>query len=75
MELPDGGRAFLSVKESDKAGLVPISVANWWIWASIWLQPGAPPRCWKRPAFPSNGYSKVGQGRPDVGDLSEERAD
>jgi len=68
VDLPDGGRAFLSVKESDKAGLVELGRELVDLGFKLVGTRGTA-RVLEDAGVPIERVSKVGQGRPDVGDL------
>jgi carbamoyl-phosphate synthase large subunit len=68
VDLPDGGRAFLSVKESDKAGLVDLGRELVELGFSLVATRGTA-KVLEAAGVPIDRVSKVGQGRPDVGDL------
>jgi carbamoyl-phosphate synthase large subunit len=68
VDLPDGGRAFLSVKESDKKGLVALGKElNQLGFALVGTRGTA--KVLEQAGVPIERINKVGQGRPDVGDL------
>jgi carbamoyl-phosphate synthase large subunit len=68
VDLPDGGRAFLSVKESDKAGLVVLGRELTELGFSLVGTRGTA-KVLEDAGVPIERVHKVGQGRPDVGDL------
>jgi carbamoyl-phosphate synthase large subunit len=68
VELPDGGRAFLSVKESDKPGLVALGRELVDLGFKLVGTRGTA-AVLEAAGVPIERVSKVGQGRPDVGDL------
>jgi len=68
VELPDGGRAFVSVKESDKAGLVAVGRELVDLGFALIATRGTA-MVLEAAGVPVERVSKVGQGRPDVGDL------
>ena len=68
VDLPDGGRAFLSVKESDKEGLVALGRELIALGFALVGTRGTA-KALEAAGVPIERVSKVGQGRPDVGDL------
>jgi carbamoyl-phosphate synthase large subunit len=68
VELPDRGRAFLSVKDSDKPGLVALARELVELGFRLVGTRGTA-RVVEAAGIPIERISKVGQGRPDVGDL------
>ncbi len=68
VKLPDRGRAFLSVKESDKHALVPVASELVDLGFSLVATRGTA-KVLEAAGVPVDRVSKVGQGRPDVGDL------
>ncbi|HEY5644872.1 MAG TPA: carbamoyl-phosphate synthase large subunit [Pseudomonadales bacterium] len=68
VKLPDRGRAFLSVRESDQPGLVPVARELVDLGFSLVATRGTA-KVLEEAGVPVERVSKVGQGRPDVGDL------
>jgi carbamoyl-phosphate synthase large subunit len=68
VDLPDGGRAFLSVKESDKPGLVKLGRELVELGFTLVGTRGTA-KVLEAAGIPIQRVHKVGQGRPDVGDL------
>ena len=68
VDLPDGGRAFLSVRDSDKPGLVPLGRELVELGFSLVATRGTA-IVLEAAGVPVERVSKVGQDRPDVGDL------
>ncbi|MGE0623536.1 MAG: carbamoyl-phosphate synthase large subunit [Pseudomonadales bacterium] len=68
VKLPDRGRAFLSVKESDKHALVPVARDLVDLGFTLVATRGTA-KVLEAAGVPVERVSKVGQGRPDVGDL------
>jgi carbamoyl-phosphate synthase large subunit len=66
--LPDGGRAFLSVKESDKTGLVALGRELVDLGFRLVSTRGTA-KCLQDAGIESETIKKVGQGRPHVADL------
>jgi len=66
--LPDNGRAFISVKDSDKAHLPEVAAALVELGFSLVATPGTQ-RCLAASNLQCATISKVNEGRPDVADL------
>ncbi len=66
--LPEGGRAFLSVKESDKKGIADLGAALVQLGFRLVATRGTA-RCLQEAGVPTEVVNKVTQGRPNVTDL------
>jgi carbamoyl-phosphate synthase large subunit len=68
VDLPERGRAFLSVRDSDKSGLVPVARELVSLGFALVATRGTA-KVLEAAGVPVERVNKVGQGRPDVGDL------
>jgi carbamoyl-phosphate synthase large subunit len=68
VKLPDGGRAFLSVKDSDKKGLIALGRELVDLGFRLVSTRGTA-KCLEDAGIASEAIMKVGQGRPHVADL------